>query len=108
MQKLTSLSALQVAPTNFQAVVFGTSVLFSWVNPIVDEVIVSVYLNCGPDVNIEVKDINEVTLYDLPPETTLSCTVSASSSGGYGPSTPTINVTIGGITIYIVCTVTKL
>lgn len=62
------------------------------------QVIVSYNLVCHPDseIDIQIKNINTVTLYDLPPETNLSCTLAAASSGGYGPPTPAITVLTEG------------
>ena len=86
------------APLNFAAVALGTSVTFTWSDPLVPEVIVSYRLICNTDViTIEIKPINAITLYDLAPETTYFCTLAAASSGGYGPSTESINVTTDGL-----------
>ena len=73
----------------------GTSVTFSWVSPVVSQVIVSFRLDFNGE-EIEVKNINTITLYDLPPETTLVCRVAAASSGGYGPPSSATNVTTEG------------
>ena len=94
---LCHFPAIGSAPENFTAEALGTAVTFTWISPDVDEVIVSFRLICNSDeVVIEIKDINTITLYDLMPETTYYCTLAASSSGGYGPSTEMINVTTGG------------
>ena len=55
-------------------------------------------ISCNDGVlDIEVKPINEITLYDLAPEMTYFCSLSAASSGGYGPASEVINVTTGGL-----------
>ena len=73
----------------------GTSVTFSWSDPIVNEVIVSYRLVCNINV-VEIKAITTLTLYDLAPETIYFCTLAAASSGGYGPPTEEISVTTEG------------
>lgn len=91
------LVAIGIPPLDFAAVALGTSITFIWIDPIVDQVIVSYQILCNDGVlNIEVKPIDEITLYDLAPETTYFCTLSAASSGGYGPASAVINVTTGG------------
>jgi hypothetical protein len=86
--------AIEIPPTNFVAEAAGTSVTFAWTTPTVSQTIVSYRLVCHPqsEIDIEIKNINTITLYDLPPVTNLSCTLAAASSGGYGPETPAINV----------------
>lgn len=92
-----STAAIESSPLNFAAIASGTSVTFTWSAPLVDQVIVSYLLRCNDGyVEVEIQPINILTLYDLSPETTLSCTLAGASSGGYGPPTPTINVTTGG------------
>ena len=90
--------AIEIPPTNFVAEAAGTSVTFAWTTPTVSQTIVSYRLVCHPqsEIDIEIKNINTITLYDLPPVTNLSCTLAAASSGGYGPETPAINVVTDG------------
>ena len=92
-----NVAVLESAPLDFAAIALGTSLIFTWSGPIANETIVSYHLICNVDVvDIEVKAINILTLYDLAPEFTFFCTLAAASSGGYGPPTDTINVTTGG------------
>lgn len=92
-----STAAIDTFPLNFAAVASGTSVTFTWSPPVVDQVIVSYFLSCNfGAIVVEIQPINSLTLYDLPPETTFMCTLAGASSGGYGPASPSINVTTGG------------
>ena len=92
----TLLTAITVAPTGFGATAAGTSVTFFWSGPDVSEVIVSYRITCDSEIDIEVKNINTITLYDLPPETNLSCAIAGASSGGYGPYSSAISVVTEG------------
>lgn len=99
MYSLTFMStaAIDSPPLNFAAVASGTSVTFTWGPPLVDQVIVSYFLSCNSGtIEVEIQAINSLTLYDLSPETTFTCTLAGASSGGYGPASPSINVTTGG------------
>ena len=65
------------------------------------QVIVSYRITCDSEIDIEVKNLNTITLYDLPPETNLSCAIAAASSGGYGPYSPAISVITEGQTSFL-------
>ena len=84
------------APTNFVVVASGTALSFSWSQPVGDEVIVSYRLICGDTIDLEFRNIEEITLYDLEPETTYTCTLAAASSGGYGNATNETSATTEG------------
>ena len=77
--------AVPGAPENFISQVTGTTISFSWSQPSGNEAIVSYRLMCN-DVYLEIVNVESITLYDLIPETTYTCNLTAASSGGYGPS----------------------
>lgn len=94
-----STAAIESSPLDFAAIGTGTSITFTWNPPLVTQVIVSYFLSCNSETSgfeVEIKDINSLTLYDLAPETMFFCTLAIASSGGYGPPTAAINVTTQG------------
>ena len=86
--------AVPEAPKNVTSQVAGTAISFSWSRPSGNEVIVSYRLMCN-NIYLEIVNVENITLYDLLPDTTYTCNLTAASSGGYGPSVSIVVTTEG-------------
>ena len=79
----------------------GTGLYFNWDSPEGEIVILSYTITCYISselaINVTLNPVNSVVLDEFTPSTTYSCSMYASSSGGRGPSTNSVDVTTEGM-----------
>ena len=88
-------------PQNFDVMVEGVSLTFSWEEPVGDNLIQYYVLACTVDgeeaLKFYLKPILEITIEELMPSTDYVCTITAATSGGAGPISDAITATTGGV-----------
>ena len=91
------------APQNFTLSTEDTILTLSWQPPPLEDrngVIISYTLVClggeSSSINIILRDILQISLYELSPNTLFSCNISASTSAGQGPYTESVSGTTAG------------
>ena len=95
-------------PLNYKVISRGTGLYFRWDAPADNIRIISYTITCYISseltISITLNPVNSVTLDEFMPSTTYTCSIYASTTGGDGPSTSSVNVTTEGMHgHYIMC-----
>lgn len=103
---IISSSAPTGPPRNFSGSAEGLSISLTWSPPEGDLLILSYTLSCTVDgeivIEVVLNPIQALTLDELLPSTTYSCSLIATTSGGDSPPTPTPLQLITGGKFYLI------